>query len=181
MLSRSEASFGHSFERSFVSAAAGAVGSAVVQIAKARGMTVIGSAGGADKCEFVRSLGADHVIDYTREDVGAAVRDVDVVLDLVGGQTGLDSLPVIRDGGLLISVPSQADVAPLREAARDRVRVTGILVEPDRTGMEAIAGLAADGRLRVRVARTFPLEQAAAAHELLEKGRAGGKLVLTID
>ncbi|HEY6672535.1 MAG TPA: zinc-binding dehydrogenase, partial [Solirubrobacterales bacterium] len=80
-----------------------------------------------------------------------------------------------------ISVPSQADVAPLREAARDRVRVTGILVEPDRTGMEAIAGLAADGRLRVRVARTFPLEQAAAAHELLEKGRAGGKLVLTID
>ena len=167
-------------DRVLVHAAAGGVGHLAVQIAKSQGAYVIGTAR-ADDHPFLADLGIDESIDYTREDVGAAVRDVDVVLDLVGGQTGLDSLPVIRDGGLLISVPSQADVAPLREAARDRVRVTGILVEPDRTGMEAIAGLAADGRLRVRVARTFPLEQAAAAHELLEKGRAGGKLVLTID
>lgn len=167
-------------DRVLVHAAAGGVGHLAVQIAKSQGAYVIGTAR-ADDHPFLADLGIDESIDYTREDVGAAVRDVDVVLDLVGGQTGLDSLPVIRDGGLLISVPSQADVAPLREAAGDRVRVTGILVEPDRTGMEAIAGLAADGRLRVRVARTFPLEQAAAAHELLEKGRAGGKLVLTID
>ena len=167
-------------DRVLVHAAAGGVGHLAVQIAKSQGAYVIGTAR-ADDHPFLADLGIDESIDYTREDVGAAVRDVDVVLDLVGGQTGLDSLPVIRDGGLLISVPSQADVAPLREAAGDRVRVTGILVEPDRTGMEAIAALAADGRLRVRVARTFPLEQAAAAHELLEKGRAGGKLVLTID
>jgi NADPH:quinone reductase-like Zn-dependent oxidoreductase len=167
-------------DRVLVHAAAGGVGHLAVQIAKSQGAYVIGTAR-ADDHPFLADLGIDESIDYTREDVGAAVRDVDVVLDLVGGQTGLDSLPVIRDGGLLISVPSQADVAPLREAAGDRVRVTGILVEPDRTGTEAIAALAADGRLRVRVARTFPLEQAAAAHELLEKGRAGGKLVLTID
>jgi NADPH:quinone reductase-like Zn-dependent oxidoreductase len=167
-------------DRVLVHAAAGGVGHLAVQIAKSQGAYVIGTAR-ADDHPFLADLGIDESIDYTREDVGAAVRDVDVVLDLVGGQTGLDSLPVIRDGGLLISVPSQADVAPLREAAGDRVRVTGILVEPHRTGTEAIAALAADGRLRVRVARTFPLEQAAAAHELLEKGRAGGKLVLTID
>jgi NADPH:quinone reductase-like Zn-dependent oxidoreductase len=167
-------------DRVLVHAAAGGVGHLAVQIAKSQGAYVIGTAR-ADDHPFLADLGIDESIDYTREDVGAAVRDVDVVLDLVGGQTGLDSLPVIRDGGLLISVPSQADVAPLREAAGDRVRVTGILVEPDRTGTEAIAALAADGRLRVRVARTFPLELAAAAHELLEKGRAGGKLVLTID
>jgi hypothetical protein len=74
----------------FVSAAAGAVGSAVVQIAKARGMTVIGSAGGADKCEFVRSLGADAVIDYKAGSVvkqlaAAAPQGIDVYFDNVGG------------------------------------------------------------------------------------------------
>jgi NADPH-dependent curcumin reductase CurA len=74
----------------FVSAAAGAVGSAVVQIAKAKGMTVVGSAGGAEKCEFVRSLGADHVVDYKAgpilKGVAAAVPDgIDVYFDNVGG------------------------------------------------------------------------------------------------
>ena len=74
----------------FVSAAAGAVGSAVVQIAKAQGMTVIGSAGGADKCEFVKSLGADAVVDYKAQPVlkglaAAAPDGIDVYFDNVGG------------------------------------------------------------------------------------------------
>jgi len=74
----------------FVSAAAGAVGSAVVQIAKAKGMTVIGSAGGPEKCEFVRSLGADHVVDYKAKPVlkglaAAAPEGIDVYFDNVGG------------------------------------------------------------------------------------------------
>ena len=74
----------------FVSAAAGAVGSAVVQIAKAKGMTVIGSAGGADKCDFVRSLGADAVIDYkagpmVKPLAEAAPKGIDVYFDNVGG------------------------------------------------------------------------------------------------
>jgi hypothetical protein len=74
----------------FVSAAAGAVGSAVVQIAKAKGMTVIGSAGGADKCDFVRSLGADEVIDYkagpiVKSLMAAAPKGIDVYFDNVGG------------------------------------------------------------------------------------------------
>ena len=74
----------------FVSAAAGAVGSAVVQIAKAKGMTVIGSAGGAEKCEFVRSLGADHVVDYKAQPIlkglaAVAPEGIDVYFDNVGG------------------------------------------------------------------------------------------------
>jgi hypothetical protein len=74
----------------FVSAAAGAVGSAVVQIAKAKGMTVIGSAGGAEKCDFVRSLGADHVVDYKAGPIlkglaAAAPDGIDVYFDNVGG------------------------------------------------------------------------------------------------
>ncbi|HEX6605170.1 MAG TPA: NADP-dependent oxidoreductase [Sphingomicrobium sp.] len=77
-------------ETLFVSAAAGAVGSAVVQVAKARGMTVIGSAGGADKCEFVRSLGADQAIDYKAQPIlkglaAAAPDGIDVYFDNVGG------------------------------------------------------------------------------------------------
>jgi NADPH-dependent curcumin reductase CurA len=74
----------------FVSAAAGAVGSAVVQIAKAKGMTVIGSAGGADKCDFVQSLGADQVVDYKAQPIlkglaAAAPEGIDVYFDNVGG------------------------------------------------------------------------------------------------
>jgi NADPH-dependent curcumin reductase CurA len=75
----------------FVSAAAGAVGSAVVQIAKARGMTVIGSAGGAEKCAFVRAIGADCAIDYKAEKIGEALmreapKGIDVYFDNVGGE-----------------------------------------------------------------------------------------------
>lgn len=75
----------------FVSAAAGAVGSAVVQIAKAKGMTVIGSAGGEDKCEFVRSLGADHAVDYKAQPIlkglaAAAPDGIDLYFDNVGGE-----------------------------------------------------------------------------------------------
>jgi NADPH:quinone reductase-like Zn-dependent oxidoreductase len=82
----------------------------------------------------------------------------------------------------MISVPSSRDLEPLRDAARGRVRVTGILVEPDRMGIEAIATLVEDGALGVRVAQTFPLSEAARAHELGESGQTGGgKLVLTID
>jgi NADPH:quinone reductase-like Zn-dependent oxidoreductase len=167
-------------ERVLIHAAAGGVGHLAVQIAKARGAYVIATARAA-KHPFLAHLGVDESIDYTHRDVGETVRDIDMVLDLVGGETGLRSVPVLREGGLIITVPSSTDVDRLREAAGDRVRVTGILVEPDRTGMEAIAALVEDGALRVHVAQTLPLSQAARAHELGETGRTQGKLVLTID
>jgi NADPH:quinone reductase-like Zn-dependent oxidoreductase len=168
-------------DRVLIHAAAGGVGHLAVQIAKAHGAHVIGTADASHQ-QLLADFGTDEPVDYTSQDVGETVGDVDVVLDLVGGETGRRSLPTLRDGGLLISVPSSSDVEPLREAARGRVRVTGILVEPDRTGMEAITSLVEAGQLRVRVARTFPLAQAAAAHEFGESGRTdGGKLVLTID
>ena len=141
---------------------------------------MIGTARAVDH-PYLNDLGIDEAIDYTKVEVGETVREIDVILDLVGSETGLRSLPAARDGGLLISVPSGADLPPLRAAAGNRVRVTSFLVEPDRTGMEAIAALAGAGRLRVRVARTFPLADAAAAHALGESGSARGKLVLTID
>jgi len=165
-------------QRVLIQAAAGGVGHLAVQIAKSQGAHVIGTAR-AERHDFLAGLGIDEAIDYSQRDVGETLRDIDVVLDLVGGETGLRSLPVLRDGGLLISVPSRA-VEPLRKAANGRVRVTAILVEPDRTGMEAVAALVEDGALRAHVRQTFPLAEAARAHEVGESGGGGGKLVLTV-
>lgn len=162
--------------RVLIHAAAGGVGHLAVQIAKAAGAYVIGTAR-PQHHDWLRELGADELIDYTSEPTDQA--DVDVILDLVGGTVGLESLPSLRDGGLIITIPSGTDIAPLQQAAGDRVRVTGLLVEPDRLGMEELARLAGEGRLKVKVARTFPLAEAGAAHALLERGDAGGgKLVL---
>jgi NADPH:quinone reductase-like Zn-dependent oxidoreductase len=165
-------------DRVLVQAAAGGVGHLAVQIAKSRGAYVIGTARAAHH-RFLSELGVDELIDYTAQDVGATVSDVGLVLDLVGGDVGLRSLPALRDDGLLIAIPSSADLAALEQAAGDRVRVTNMLVEPDRAGLEAIAALVESGALRVRVARSFPFAEAAAAHDLGERGEiGGGKLVL---
>jgi NADPH:quinone reductase-like Zn-dependent oxidoreductase len=164
-------------DRVLVQAAAGGVGNLAVQIAKQAGAYVIGTAGPGDQA-FLAELGVDQPIDYTSGNIADQVAGADVVLDLVGGAVGLASVPLLRDGGLLISVPSAADIGPLRAAAAGRVRVTGILVEPDRTGMDAIAALALAGQLRQPIARALPLDQAAQAHELGESRRAGGKMVL---
>jgi NADPH:quinone reductase-like Zn-dependent oxidoreductase len=167
-------------QRVLIHAAAGGVGHLAVQIAKARGAHVIGTARAAHH-GFLRELGADEAIDYTETEVADAVSDVDLVLDLVGGETGVKSLPTLRDGGLLISVPSAADFATLHEQAGDRARVSAFLVEPDREGIEAIAALVEEGKLHVKVSQTLPLAQAAKAHELGEAGRVGGgKLVLDV-
>lgn len=166
-------------QRVLILAAAGGVGHLAVQIAKARGAYVIGTARFA-KHAFLAELGADEAIDYTSDAVEGLVRDADVVLDLVGGEESARTLSTLRDGGIFIAVPSASALERLRELAGDRVRVTGILVEPDRTGLEALAGLVEAGELRVQVEQTFPLEQAARAHELGETGRTQGKLVLTV-
>jgi NADPH:quinone reductase-like Zn-dependent oxidoreductase len=166
-------------QRVLILAAAGGVGHLAVQIAKARGAYVIGTAR-AEKHALLTGLGADETVDYTSEAVEERVRDVDVVLDLVGGEESTRTLQTLRDGGLYLAVPSGAGIELLREHAGDRVRVTSILVEPDRAGLEALAELVARGELRVHVSQTFPLEDAARAHELGETGRTQGKLVLTV-
>ena len=165
-------------QRVLILGAAGGVGHLAVQIAKSRGAHVIGTARAA-KHDFLAALGVDEAVDYTSETVEDSVGDVDVVLDLVGDESTRGAVTTLRDGGLFIVVPSAAGLGDLLELAGDRVRVTGILVEPDRTGMESLAQLAATGALRPHVSHTFPLAHAAQAHELGETGRTQGKLVLT--
>jgi NADPH:quinone reductase-like Zn-dependent oxidoreductase len=167
-------------QRVLVLGAAGGVGHLAVQITKARGAYVIGTAR-SPKHAFLSELGADEAVDYSLGPVEDAVADIDVVLDLIGTEATTGTLRTLRDGGLFIAVPSATGLDALRELAGGRVRVTGILVEPDRMGMEAMAALVAAGELRPHVSATFPLEEAARAHESGETGRTQGKLVLTID
>ncbi|MFF1868585.1 NADP-dependent oxidoreductase [Kitasatospora herbaricolor] len=166
-------------QRVLVHAAAGGVGHLAVQIAKARGAHVIGTASAA-KHDLLRSLGADEVIDYRTRDFGQAVRDVDVVLDAIGGPTWAGSVRVLRPGGTLVSIVPPDGTFPAEEAEAARVRAVFMLVEPDQHALREIGALVEDGRLRVVVEKVFPLKDAAAAHTLGESGRTTGKIVLSV-
>lgn len=160
-------------QRVLVHAAAGGVGHAAVQIAKARGAYVIGTASAA-KHEFVRGLGADEVIDYRTADFVKEARDIDVVLDPLGGDDRLRSLEVLRPGGILVSILPGNFGEVAERAAELGVRATDMLVEHDQAGMAAIAALVESGQLKVHVSGTYPLADAVKAHEEGETGRVTG-------
>ncbi|MFD4977002.1 NADP-dependent oxidoreductase [Streptomyces sp. NPDC058424] len=167
-------------QRVLIHAAAGGVGHVAVQIAKARGAYVFGTAG-AGKHDFLHGIGVDEPVDYRSTDFTEAVRDVDVVLDTIGGDTSLRSLRVLRPGGLLVSILPVGSDDFYHEAERLGVRAVRMLVDADHHGMEAVAQLVEQGRLRATIAGTFPLAEAVRAHELGETGRTTGKLVLLMD
>ncbi|WP_226486220.1 NADP-dependent oxidoreductase [Streptomyces parvulus] len=167
-------------QRVLIHAAAGGVGHVAVQIAKARGAHVIGTAS-AGKHEFLRSLGADETVDYRETDFAEAVKDVDVVLDTIGGDTALRSLRVLRPGGVVVSIIPVGSDEFFEEADRLGVRAVRMLVDADRTDMRSVAELVEAGKLRATVEKTFPLAEAAQAHALGETGRTTGKIVLVVD
>ncbi|MFJ7202534.1 NADP-dependent oxidoreductase [Streptomyces sp. NPDC098789] len=162
-------------QRVLVHAAAGGVGHLAVQIAKARGAYVIGTASAA-KHDVLRELGADELIDYRSADFAEVVRDVDVVLDTIGGDYGRRSLEVLRPGGHLVTIAGAEGF----DAEAAGVRLSVLLVEPDRQGLIALAALAEEGALRPLIDTVFPLAEAAKAHELGELGRTTGKIVLSV-
>nr|WP_267241783.1 NADP-dependent oxidoreductase [Streptomyces sp. PR69] len=166
-------------QRVLIHAAAGGVGHLAVQIAKARGAYVIGTAS-AEKHDFVRDLGADEVIDYRTTDFVTAARDIDVVLDAVGGEYGPRSLKTLRSGGRVVSIASPAEAALADTAAGLGLRAGFTIVEPDHGGLNALTALVESGHLRVAVDAVLPLEEAAKAHELGESGRTKGKIVLAV-
>jgi NADPH:quinone reductase-like Zn-dependent oxidoreductase len=161
-----------------VHAAAGGVGHLAVQIAKARGATVIGTAR-AEQAEWLARLGIDRVIDYRSERFEQLVSGLDAVIDLVGSY-GEASLAVLRPAGMLVSVPSGAGKDLFARAEEMGKRATGFLVEPDPVGLAGLCHLIENGELQVHVDRVFDLEQAAAAHRLAEAGHGGGKIVLRV-
>jgi NADPH:quinone reductase-like Zn-dependent oxidoreductase len=169
-------------QRVLITAAAGGVGHFAVQFARHLGAHVSATASAA-RHAWLTELGADEVIDYTTTRFEDVVKDIDVVIDLVGDahdQTSTRSLKVLRPGGLLVAIP--AGVSPELAAAAEAagVRVTPYLVEPDGPALAAIADLIDAGEVAVEVEQTFPLEQAGAAHTRIEGGRTRGKVVLTV-
>ncbi|MGW3811924.1 NADP-dependent oxidoreductase [Micromonospora sp. NPDC005113] len=166
-------------QRVLVHAAAGGVGHLAVQIAKARGAHVIGTASAA-KHAFVRGLGADEVIDYTTTDFAERLHDLDVVMDSIGGEYGPRSLRTLRPGGILVALASPAETYLEEEAARQGKRARFMIVEPDAAGLTSLANLVGTGQLRVEVDTVLPLEQVAKAHEIGQTGRTKGKIILTL-
>ncbi|MBB5834410.1 NADP-dependent oxidoreductase [Kribbella italica] len=167
-------------QRVLVHAAAGGVGHLAVQIAKSFGAYVIGTASAA-KHEFVRSLGADEVIDYRTADFADVLRaqPVDLVFDPISGDTGRRSLDVLKDDGSYVSI-LPVDEPTAQEGRRRGIRAEFTLVEPDRRALTAITDLVAQGKLRVEIDSVFPLAEAAAAHRRGETNQATGKIVLSV-
>lgn len=164
-------------QRVLIHAAAGGVGHLAVQIAKSLGAHVTGTASSVHH-GMLRDLGADELIDYTTTDF-TAIEPVDVVLDPIAGEYSARSLSVLRPGGTLVSLLPFGEEIPA-EAARGGVRAEVMLVEADHQGMTTLGALVTAGKLRPVIAATFPLADAAKAHELGESRHVAGKLVLTM-
>jgi NADPH:quinone reductase-like Zn-dependent oxidoreductase len=157
-----------------VHAAAGGVGSLAVQIAKARGARVAGTASTSNQ-DTLRELGVDLPIDYTTTQFEDVVQDADVVLECMGGETRQRSWGVLRKGGIMVSILGPL---PQEDADAHGVRGTNILVHPSGAQMAEIADLVASGALRPIVQEVFPFARAAEAHRASETGHVRGKLVL---
>jgi NADPH:quinone reductase-like Zn-dependent oxidoreductase len=166
-------------DRVLVSAGAGGAGHLTIQIAKALGAHVTATAR-REKHTFLRELGADDVVDYTAADPAETIRDMDIVIEFVGGDTCLRLLDCLRKDGLLVSAQGAWAPTLQEEAARLGVRASWFLVEPDGAGLEQLAGLVEAGKLMVHVDRSFPLAEVRAAQEYVATRRATGKVVLTI-
>lgn len=166
-------------DRVLVAGAAGGVGHLAVQIAKHFGAQVIGTAR-AEKHSFLADLGVDEAIDYTTTEVAAAAEDIDIAIQMFGGEEGLRALETLRPGGILVSGQAAWTPGLERRAAELGVRASGFLVEPDHAGLVALADLVRKGELKVHVEAELPLAQAAEAHRLISQGRTTGKIVLTM-
>ncbi|MEV6427740.1 NADP-dependent oxidoreductase [Nocardia sp. NPDC051463] len=162
-------------QRVLIHAAAGGVGHLAVQVAKARGAYVVGTAR-AENHVFLTELGADELIDYTATDFTAAIDPVDVVFDLVGGEYAPRSLDVLKPGGVLVTTVCHNPGLTSAEAERHGVRFETVSVLPSAADLAELAGLAEAGALRVHVEREFDLVDAAEAHA--STGGAKGKTVL---
>jgi NADPH:quinone reductase-like Zn-dependent oxidoreductase len=160
----------------FIHAGAGGVGTVAVQLAKWRGARVIATAS-ARNHEFLRALGADVVIDYTAQRFEEEVREVDVVLDPIGGDTQRRSLGMLRDGGTLVGLMGLTAAARAPERG---IRARSILVRPDSAQLRRIAELVDAGELRPVVTHLLPLSEAAAAHRQSETRGTRGKIVLQV-
>jgi NADPH:quinone reductase-like Zn-dependent oxidoreductase len=157
--------------------AAGNVGAYAVQLATQFGLHVIATAGAGD-AEYVRSLGAERIVDYRTQRFEETVTGMDVVLDTIGGDTQQRSFRVLKPGGILVS-----SVSPVPEATQKRydIRAVFFYVEVTTARLSKITELFDSGKLIAQVGTVLPLEEARTAHEMLGGApHKRGKIVLRI-
>jgi NADPH:quinone reductase-like Zn-dependent oxidoreductase len=163
-------------QRVLIHGGAGGVGHLAVQFAKAAGAHVIATASGRD-VDFVRELGADEVIDYHASAFDQSVKEVDMVFDLIGGETRERSFKVLRRGGIMVSTLGE----PSQDKAKEHgVRVAGYMAQPNAQQLAQIAQLVDAGKVHVTICRRFALEDAGKAQDFLENEHVRGKVVLDI-
>ena len=163
-------------QRILIHGAAGGIGSIAVQIARHLGAYVIATAF-THQVEFVEQLGADEVIDTSRKAFETAVRDVDGVLDTVGGEVAAKSYGVIKRGGTLVSMTAQPDEARMRETG---VKAIGQFTQPTTERLTKLAQLVDEGIVTPHVGRVFPLDQSAEAFRFREENKSAGKVIVTV-
>jgi len=159
--------------------AAGGVGSAAVQIAKAAGAHVIGTAS-ANNLEFLRSIGADEVIDYQAQKFEQVVKNVDLVLNTANKETNDRSIGVVRQGGMLVSIVGMPDQILCGVA---KIRCAMPIRDGGASNAEMLARvgeLADAGKFKVIVEGVYPMEDAAKAWERSREGHTRGKLIIQV-
>jgi len=164
-------------QKVLIHGAAGAVGSVAVQMAKAMGAYVIGTATG-EGLELIQSLGADEVIDYKNQDFTTIVKDVDRVLDLVGGETQKKSYAVLKKGGLLLStvMPTSNEMAQ-----QHGVSAKFINSMPSLKKLTFGKNMVEENKIKPNIAKTMKLEDAGQAQDLVTKGGINGKIILEVN
>jgi alcohol dehydrogenase len=159
-----------------IQGAAGGIGSFAVQIAKALGGTVIGTAATED-VEFVRQLGADEVIDYKTQSFENEVKEIDAVFDTVGGETWIKSNQVLREGGVIVAMNGQTDESLAKQySVRQIAQQTHVTPEK----LEQLIKLVEDGKVNVAVDKVFALEETGEALDYVEHGKQRGKVVINM-
>lgn len=164
---------GHSV---LIHGAAGGVGSFAVQFAKWKGAHVIGTAS-AGNAEFLKSIGTDQVIDYKTQRFEDVVRNVDVVLDTIGGDTFERSWGVLKPGGFLVTTVANI---PDGAAQAHGVRAERIQSKSDAAELSQIAAIIDERRIKPIVTAVLPLSEAKRAQEMSESGHTRGKIVLRV-
>ncbi|MCS3736459.1 NADP-dependent oxidoreductase [Mucilaginibacter dorajii] len=164
-------------DRVLIQAAAGGVGHYAVQIAKHMGAYVIGTSSAANK-DLILSLGADEHIDYHAQSLEQAAKNIDYILDPIGGDNTSLLLNIVKKGGTIISIMGGLTEPLLQKAAELGINAHNILVYPSGADMETIAGFLTKGIVKSVVYKTFPFDQLADAHLELAKGRTAGKITL---
>lgn len=166
-------------DRVLIHAASGGVGHYAVQLAKHLGAYVIGTSSAANR-DFVLSLGADQHIDYQTQTFADATKDIDFVLDCLGPDNIIQSLPVIKNGGKITSIVTQFSDELTEQLRPGNIHGKFLLVQSNGNDMNFLAKLLADGKLKSHVSKTFSFDQMAEAHEQIESGRTVGKIIVNV-